>query len=263
VGQRLMNVYVCKVASKGPPPLRPEVHATPISGEAAKALRELWDANFALQQMISLLNADHAGRINFAMVREIGAAETRVAQAREALRKIDPEVNPADVHSTAISNSSATIMTMTIGELEPYLKEAEDALDGKDAINAILAAPDRATATVMVEDYLVALCTILTVLGVSFDVADDFCITMAERLRVQWEVLHWPQGGRTDDAVRPPLPPGKGHKESKGHATGRWNVDFPDLRAETFKPAPEAVLDERSPSITWLMRLVKATSSKK
>jgi len=64
--------------------------AAVIGFEAAKARHRLRHAEFAVKQMLVELVASRAGRIDFAMVRKIGAAETRVAEAREALRKINP-----------------------------------------------------------------------------------------------------------------------------------------------------------------------------
>jgi hypothetical protein len=64
--------------------------AAVIGFEPARARHKLRQAESAVKQMLTQLVASRAGRIDFAMVRKIGAAETRVAEAREALRKIDP-----------------------------------------------------------------------------------------------------------------------------------------------------------------------------
>ena len=58
--------------------------------DAKKARERLRDAETALRQMQEQLVTSPKGKIDFAMVRKIGAAENRVAEAREALRKIDP-----------------------------------------------------------------------------------------------------------------------------------------------------------------------------
>jgi hypothetical protein len=64
--------------------------SAPISFAAAKARHSLNEAELAVKKMQALLNAGRGGRINFALVRDIRAAECRVTQARLQLRAIDP-----------------------------------------------------------------------------------------------------------------------------------------------------------------------------
>ena len=63
----------------------------PISLDAGKARERLRDAVAALRQMQEQLVASRTGKMDFAMVRKIGAVERWVDEAREALRKIDPK----------------------------------------------------------------------------------------------------------------------------------------------------------------------------
>ena len=58
---------------------------------AAEARERLRDAEAALRQMQEQLVTSRTGKMDFAMVRKIGAAESRVDEARQALRKIDPK----------------------------------------------------------------------------------------------------------------------------------------------------------------------------
>ena len=64
--------------------------------DAVKARERLRDAEAALRQLQEKLGTSPKGRIDFAMVRKIGAAENRVAEAREALRQIDPTSSTDD-----------------------------------------------------------------------------------------------------------------------------------------------------------------------
>ena len=65
--------------------------ADTISLDAAKARERLRDAEAALRQMQEQLAISHTGKMDFSMVRKIGAAESRVEEARKALRKFDPK----------------------------------------------------------------------------------------------------------------------------------------------------------------------------
>ena len=58
--------------------------------DAVKARKRLREAETTLRQLQEQLGTSPKGKIDFVMVRKIGAAENRVAEAREALRKIDP-----------------------------------------------------------------------------------------------------------------------------------------------------------------------------
>src|SRR5262245_15638134 len=62
---------------------------TPISFVAAQTRKRLREAEDAVRALTALLDASRGGRINFALISEIRAAERRVTQARLALSLID------------------------------------------------------------------------------------------------------------------------------------------------------------------------------
>src|SRR5262245_7413880 len=68
---------------------RLSVSAAPISFAAARARHCLREAEDAVKKLRALLNASRGGRIDFALIAEIRAAERRVTQARLALSLID------------------------------------------------------------------------------------------------------------------------------------------------------------------------------
>ena len=64
--------------------------------DAVKARKRLREAETTLRQLQEQLGTSPKGKIDFVMVRKIGAAENRVAEAREALGKIDPTSSTDD-----------------------------------------------------------------------------------------------------------------------------------------------------------------------
>ena len=64
--------------------------------DAAKARKRLREAETTLRQLQEQLGTSPKGKIDFVMVRKIGTAENRVAEAREALRQIDPTSSTDD-----------------------------------------------------------------------------------------------------------------------------------------------------------------------
>jgi len=62
----------------------------PTDFRVAKARKVLQEAQSAVRGLLALLNATPGHGINFALIKEIRAAEMRVNKAREALKKIDP-----------------------------------------------------------------------------------------------------------------------------------------------------------------------------
>ena len=70
--------------------LKGDLDPATIRLDTVTARERLRDAEAALRQMQEQLGASRKGKMDFSMVRKIGAAENRVAEAREALRKIDP-----------------------------------------------------------------------------------------------------------------------------------------------------------------------------
>ena len=56
----------------------------------SNARQTLREAQFAVAELVLLLNAAPGRGMNFPLIRQIGAAEIRVAEAREALMRIDP-----------------------------------------------------------------------------------------------------------------------------------------------------------------------------
>jgi hypothetical protein len=69
---------------------RLRVGAAPISFAAARARLSLREAEDAAKQLRARLQANRSGRINFALISQILAAERRVMQARRALSQLDP-----------------------------------------------------------------------------------------------------------------------------------------------------------------------------
>ena len=69
---------------------RLSISAAPINFAAARARHILRDAENVVKKLRGLLATSRGGRINFALISEIRAAERRVAHARKALRQIDP-----------------------------------------------------------------------------------------------------------------------------------------------------------------------------
>jgi hypothetical protein len=69
---------------------RLETTFTTINLGAVKARQTLHEAETAVNELVTLLNAHPGSGINFPLIRKIRAAEIRVGRAREALRKIDP-----------------------------------------------------------------------------------------------------------------------------------------------------------------------------
>jgi hypothetical protein len=61
----------------------------PISFSTAKARRRLREAETAVKELKTLLDAGRGGRVNFELVAAIVVAEKRVTEARDALGEID------------------------------------------------------------------------------------------------------------------------------------------------------------------------------
>jgi len=68
---------------------RLETTFTTINLGAVNARQALHEAESAVNELVTLLNAHPRSGINFPLIWKIRAAEIRVGRAREALRKID------------------------------------------------------------------------------------------------------------------------------------------------------------------------------